>query len=160
MKQADKSDTETPGISRKCTYKKLSRKTICHNTAMKMYWIEQTLKWLGNTLATRAVTFHIVIIRAYTKNTENFHPSNYCTSKREGTHGNKDGNLGRHIACCMHLLIELQNTTQIDYLVTPTVTLNMTGVPYLVSRGIPHFKSERGLVTNHSCGSLERGYLS
>ena len=40
MKQADKSDTETPGISRKCTYKKLSRKTICHNTAMKMYWIK------------------------------------------------------------------------------------------------------------------------
>ena len=37
MKQADKSDTETPGISKKCTYRKLSKSTICYNTAMKLY---------------------------------------------------------------------------------------------------------------------------
>ena len=48
-----------------------------------------------NTVATRAVTFHVAIIRAYTKNILNYHPSNYCVTKEEDTHGNKDGNLGR-----------------------------------------------------------------
>ena len=39
MKQADISDTETPGISKKCPYKKLSTRYSAHNTAMKLYWI-------------------------------------------------------------------------------------------------------------------------
>ena len=41
---------------------------------MKMPWVWQTLEWLGNTLATRAATFHIAILRAYTKNTFTFTP--------------------------------------------------------------------------------------
>ena len=39
MKQADKSDTETPGISKKCPHKKLSPRYPAHNTAVKLYWI-------------------------------------------------------------------------------------------------------------------------
>ena len=40
MKQADKSDTETPGISKKCPHKKLSPRYSAHNTAVKLYWIK------------------------------------------------------------------------------------------------------------------------
>ena len=40
MKQADISDTESPGISKKCPYRKLSTRYSAHNTAMKLYWIK------------------------------------------------------------------------------------------------------------------------
>ena len=48
---------------------------------MKMSWLWQTLEWLGNTLATRAVTFHIAILRAYTKNTFTL-PLQLCLKER------------------------------------------------------------------------------
>ena len=38
MKQADKSDTETPGISKKCPHKKLSPRYSAHNTTVKLNW--------------------------------------------------------------------------------------------------------------------------
>ena len=40
MKQADKSDTETPGISKKCPHKKLSPRYSAHNTTVKLNWIK------------------------------------------------------------------------------------------------------------------------
>ena len=40
MKQADKSDTESPGISKKCPHKKLSPRYSAHNTTVKLNWIK------------------------------------------------------------------------------------------------------------------------
>ena len=94
MKQADISDTETPGISKKCPYKKLSTRYSAHNTALKLYWIKadplMTRKYISYPSCDIPYCHHQSLCKEHLK----LCPSNYCTSKRGGTHGNKHGNLG------------------------------------------------------------------